>query len=113
VDVGERVDLAVVAVPPDQVPDVVADAAAGRVHGLVLVSAGFAETGPAGAAAQADLLRAVRAAGMRLVGPNCLGIANTDQRVRLNATLASVLPPRGRAGRRRCGRRDGSGAGHR
>jgi acyl-CoA synthetase (NDP forming)/GNAT superfamily N-acetyltransferase len=98
VDVGEPVDLAVVAVPPDQVFDVVADAAAGRAHGLVVVSAGFAETGPAGAVAQSDLLGAARAAGMRLVGPNCLGIANTDQRVRLNATLAPVLPPRGRAG---------------
>jgi acyl-CoA synthetase (NDP forming)/RimJ/RimL family protein N-acetyltransferase len=92
------VDLAVVAVPADAVPDAVADCAAAAVHGLVVVSAGFAEAGPQGALAQARLLRAVRGHGMRLVGPNCLGIANTDPAVRLNATLAPRLPRRGRVG---------------
>ncbi|WP_345541684.1 GNAT family N-acetyltransferase [Phytohabitans rumicis] len=93
------VDLAVVAVPPDRVPGVVADAAAAGVHGLVVVSAGFAETGtPSGAAAQEELTRAAHAAGMRVVGPNCLGVANTNDRVRLNATLAPKLPLPGRAG---------------
>ncbi|MCW6010752.1 GNAT family N-acetyltransferase, partial [Micromonospora sp. CPCC 205371] len=96
---SSSVDLAVVAVPPDAVPDVVADAAAAGVHGLVVVSAGFAETGsPDGAAAQRDLIRAAHRAGMRVVGPNCLGVANTDPRVRLNATLAPGLPLPGRAG---------------
>src|SRR5262249_28746664 len=66
--------------------------------GVVVISAGFAEAGPEGAARQAALLSAVRAAGVRLVGPNCLGIANTDPAVRLNATLAPELPPRGRVG---------------
>jgi acyl-CoA synthetase (NDP forming)/GNAT superfamily N-acetyltransferase len=98
-DAGSSVDLAVVAVPPEAVPDVVADAAAAGVHGLVVVSAGFAETGaPEGAAAQRDLIRAAHTAGMRVVGPNCLGVANTDPRVRLNATLAPRLPLPGRAG---------------
>ncbi|GLI03836.1 GNAT family N-acetyltransferase [Phytohabitans aurantiacus] len=92
------VDLAVVAVPPDAVPDVVADAAAAGVHGLVVVSAGFAEAGAQGAAAQRELIRAAHRAGMRVVGPNCLGVANTDPRVRLNATLAPGLPLPGRAG---------------
>jgi acyl-CoA synthetase (NDP forming)/RimJ/RimL family protein N-acetyltransferase len=92
------VDLAVVAVPAPAVPDALADAAAAGVAGLVMVSAGFAETGPAGAAAQDELLRAARAAGLRLVGPNCLGVANTDPAVRLNATLAPRLPERGRVG---------------
>ncbi|MER7002665.1 GNAT family N-acetyltransferase [Dactylosporangium sp. NPDC000555] len=92
------IDLAVVAVPADAVPAVVADCAAAGVHGLVVVSAGFAESGPAGAEAQAALLRAVRDHGMRLVGPNCLGIANTDPGVRLNATLAPLLPRAGRVG---------------
>jgi acyl-CoA synthetase (NDP forming)/RimJ/RimL family protein N-acetyltransferase len=96
---SSSVDLALVAVPPDAVPDVVADAAAAGVHGLVVVSAGFAETGAAeGAAAQRDLIRAAHSAGMRVVGPNCLGVANTDPRVRLNATLAPRLPLPGRAG---------------
>ncbi|WP_432836396.1 GNAT family N-acetyltransferase [Dactylosporangium sp. CA-092794] len=92
------IDLAVVAVPADAVPGVVADCAAAGVHGVVVVSAGFAEAGPDGAQAQAALLRAVRDSGMRLVGPNCLGIANTDPGVRLNATLAPLLPRAGRVG---------------
>jgi acyl-CoA synthetase (NDP forming)/RimJ/RimL family protein N-acetyltransferase len=91
-------DLAVIAVPADAVPAVLADCAAAGVHGLVIVSAGFAESGPAGAEAQAALLRAVREHGMRLVGPNCLGVANTDPAVRLNATLAPLLPRAGRVG---------------
>ncbi|MEU7957894.1 bifunctional acetate--CoA ligase family protein/GNAT family N-acetyltransferase [Micromonospora humida] len=97
-DAGVAVDLAVVAVPPDAAAAVVADAAAAGAHGLVVISAGFAEAGPAGAAAQRSLVRAAHAAGMRVVGPNCLGVANTDERVRLNATLAPVLPAPGRVG---------------
>ncbi|MEV4772435.1 bifunctional acetate--CoA ligase family protein/GNAT family N-acetyltransferase [Micromonospora humida] len=97
-DAGVAVDLAVVAVPPDAAAGVVADAAAAGAHGLVVISAGFAEAGPAGAAAQRSLVRAAHAAGMRVVGPNCLGVANTDERVRLNATLAPVLPAPGRVG---------------
>jgi acyl-CoA synthetase (NDP forming) len=91
-------DLAVVAVPADAVPGVLADAASGGAYGLVVMSAGFAETGPAGAAAQRELIRAAHAVGMRVIGPNCLGIANADPGVRLNATLAPRLPPVGRVG---------------
>nr|WP_232074981.1 GNAT family N-acetyltransferase [Phytohabitans suffuscus] len=95
----DGLDLAVVAVPPRAVPGVVADAAAAGVHGLVVVSAGFAETGTgAGVAAERELTRAAHAAGMRVVGPNCLGVANTRDGVRLNATLAPWLPLPGRAG---------------
>ncbi|WP_174537765.1 bifunctional acetate--CoA ligase family protein/GNAT family N-acetyltransferase [Micromonospora chalcea] len=97
-DAGQAVDLAVVAVPPDAVTDVVRDAARAGAHGLVVISAGFAESGPAGAAAQRALVRAAHLAGMRVVGPNCLGVANTDPAVRLNATLAPVLPAAGRVG---------------
>nr|WP_204342328.1 bifunctional GNAT family N-acetyltransferase/acetate--CoA ligase family protein [Micromonospora terminaliae] len=97
-DAGEAVDLAVVAVAPEAVTEVVADAAKAGAHGLVVVSAGFAESGPAGAAAQRALVRAAHLAGMRVVGPNCLGVANTDPAVRLNATLAPVLPAPGRVG---------------
>ncbi|MDO3700494.1 GNAT family N-acetyltransferase [Micromonospora sp. C28SCA-DRY-2] len=95
---GLPVDLAVVAVPPEAAQTVVADAAAAGVHGLVVISAGFAEAGPEGAAAQRALVRAAHAAGMRVVGPNCLGVANTDPAVRLNATLAPRLPVPGRVG---------------
>ncbi|WBB89257.1 bifunctional GNAT family N-acetyltransferase/acetate--CoA ligase family protein [Verrucosispora sp. WMMC514] len=95
---GLPVDLAVVAVPPDAAAAVVADAAAAGAHGLVVISAGFAEAGVEGAAAQRALVRAAHAAGMRVIGPNCLGVANTDPGVRLNATLAPRLPVPGRVG---------------
>ncbi|WP_371872092.1 bifunctional acetate--CoA ligase family protein/GNAT family N-acetyltransferase [Phytohabitans houttuyneae] len=96
---AEDIDLAVVAVPPAGVRGVVDDAAAAGVHGLVVVSAGFGETGTdAGIAAERELIRAAHAAGMRVVGPNCLGVANTHEEVRLNATLAPWMPRRGRAG---------------
>ncbi|MCX4385949.1 GNAT family N-acetyltransferase [Micromonospora peucetia] len=95
---GVPVDLAVVAVPPETAREVVADAAAAGAHGLVVISAGFAEAGGEGAAMQRALVRAAHAAGMRVVGPNCLGVANTDPAVRLNATLAPRLPVPGRVG---------------
>ncbi|SCL50620.1 Acyl-CoA synthetase (NDP forming) [Micromonospora citrea] len=97
-DAQVPVDLAVVAVPPESAREVVADAAAAGAHGLVVISAGFAEAGGEGAAAQRALVRAAHAAGMRVVGPNCLGVANTDPAVRLNATLAPRLPVPGRVG---------------
>ncbi|SCF39517.1 bifunctional GNAT family N-acetyltransferase/acetate--CoA ligase family protein [Micromonospora mirobrigensis] len=97
-DAGVTVDLAVVAVAPESVTEVVDDAARAGAHGLVVISAGFAEAGAEGAAAQRALVRAAHLAGMRVVGPNCLGVANTDPAVRLNATLAPVLPAPGRVG---------------
>jgi acyl-CoA synthetase (NDP forming)/RimJ/RimL family protein N-acetyltransferase len=96
--VPDPVDLAVVAVPAPSVPEVVAQCAAKGVHGLVVVSAGFGEAGPEGRERQDDLVRLARANGMRVVGPNCLGIANSDPGVRLNATLAPTLPGRGPVG---------------
>jgi acetyl coenzyme A synthetase (ADP forming)-like protein len=92
------VDLAVIVVPADQVVD--AAAACGRkgVKGLVVISAGFSETGEKGQVRQAELLRVCRAAGMRLIGPNCMGIANTDSAVRLDATFAPTEPAHGRVG---------------
>lgn len=98
-DVPDEVDVAVVAVPSDAVEAVVLDCAAKGVRGLVVVSSGFAETGePLGLERQAELVRTARAHGMRIVGPNCLGIINTDPAYALNATLADVVPPPGRVG---------------
>lgn len=98
-DVPGEVDLAVVAVPAEAVLDVVTDCAAKGVKGMVVVSSGFAETGdPAGRARQTELVRLARANGIRVVGPNCLGIVNMDSAYSLNATLADVLPPPGRVG---------------
>ncbi len=92
------VDLAVVAVPAEGVLELVEECARKGVHGLVVVSSGFGESGAEGRARQDELVRIARANGMRVVGPNCLGIANTDPRVRLNATLSPTMPPRGRVG---------------
>jgi acyl-CoA synthetase (NDP forming) len=78
--------------------DVVKECAEKGVKGLVVVSSGFGETGAEGRARQDELVRIARAYGLRVVGPNCLGIANTDPAVRLNATLAARLPGRGRVG---------------
>jgi acyl-CoA synthetase (NDP forming)/GNAT superfamily N-acetyltransferase len=97
-DVPGGVDLAVVAVPAEAVPEVVDDAAATGVASLVVVSSGFAETGEDGRARQADLVSRARAAGMRVVGPNCLGVVSTDPLVRLNASLSPVVPDPGRIG---------------
>jgi acyl-CoA synthetase (NDP forming)/GNAT superfamily N-acetyltransferase len=97
-DAPGPVDLAVVAVPSAQVPGVLRDCAGAGVHGLVVISGGYAESGGTGAAEERDLAAAAHAVGMRVVGPNCLGIANTDPSVRLNATLAPRLPARGNVG---------------
>lgn len=92
------VDLAVVVVPAEQVVEVAWQCARKGVRALVVITAGFAEAGEEGRARQEELLRVCRATGMRLIGPNCMGIVNTDPGVRLNATFAPVLPPPGRVG---------------
>lgn len=94
-DIPEPVDLAVVAVPADQVRAAIEACANKGVRGLVVVSAGFAETGEAGRARQDELRALARAAGMRMVGPNCLGLLSTDPAISLNATFAPTWPPAG------------------
>lgn len=98
-DIPGDVDLAVVAVPAETVTDVVRDCAAKGVRGMVVVSAGFAETGDdAGRQRQEEIVRLARANGIRVVGPNCLGVVNTDPAVSVNASLVGQLPPPGRVG---------------
>ncbi|GAA2156792.1 bifunctional GNAT family N-acetyltransferase/acetate--CoA ligase family protein [Kitasatospora kazusensis] len=94
-DIPGPVDLAVIAVPAAAVPAAVADCGAHGVQGLVVVTAGYAETGPDGRDRQRALVRQARAAGMRVVGPNAFGLLNTDPERPLNASLAPVLPERG------------------
>jgi len=94
--VKDDVSLAVIAVPCDQVAAVVDDCIAKEVKALLVISAGFAETGAGGREREAAILDKVRAAGVRLIGPNCMGILNTDPAVRLNATFSPVYPPHGR-----------------
>lgn len=92
------VDLAIIVVPATSVIGVAQACGRKGVKALVVISAGFGETGLEGQERQAELLRVCRAAGMRLIGPNCMGIANTESAVRLDATFATCAPPRGRVG---------------
>lgn len=94
-ELPEAVDLAIVAVPREATAAVVDDCAARGVKALVVVTAGFAETGAEGKALQQKLVEKVRGYGMRMVGPNCLGLLNTDPQVRLNASFSPLFPPSG------------------
>ncbi len=97
-EIPHEVDVAVVAVPAESVQDVVLDCAAKGVHGLIVISSGFAETGDEGRRRQRRLVGLSRSYGLRLIGPNCLGVINTDPAISLNASLAPLMPARGRAG---------------
>jgi acetyl coenzyme A synthetase (ADP forming)-like protein len=90
------VDLAVIVVPRDAVVGVVDECAAKQIRALIVITAGFAEAGPEGAALQTRLVENVRQRGMRMIGPNCFGLLNTDPNVRLNATFSPLFPPGGR-----------------
>ena len=87
------IDLAVISVPAPAVEAVVADCAAAGVRGVVVISAGFAEVGDG--TAEQRLREQVRSAGMRMVGPNCMGVMSTDPAVRLDATFSPIFPPAG------------------
>jgi acetyl coenzyme A synthetase (ADP forming)-like protein len=95
-DIPGDVDLAVIVVPADRVVAIARDAAAKHVKALVVISAGFSETGAGGRARERELLNIVRDAGMRMIGPNCMGLLNADPAVLLNATFSPVFPPAGR-----------------
>jgi acyl-CoA synthetase (NDP forming) len=94
--VPEPVDLAVIAVPASAVPGVIDEAASIGVRAVTIITAGFGETGRSGAAVETQLLSVARTHGMRIVGPNCLGVANTDPDVRMNATFGPLDPLPGR-----------------
>jgi acetyl coenzyme A synthetase (ADP forming)-like protein len=94
-DLAANTDLAIVAVPPQSVPAVVDECAAAKIKALVVITAGFAEIGSSGRAAQDALAAQVRGHGMRMLGPNCMGLLNTDPSVRMNASFAPVTPPAG------------------
>ncbi|GLL04620.1 bifunctional acetate--CoA ligase family protein/GNAT family N-acetyltransferase [Dactylosporangium matsuzakiense] len=87
--IGAPIDLAVIAVPAAAVPDVVAQCAAAGVRAAVILTDGIDP------AVQTDLVRAARAQGMRVVGPNCLGVINTDPAVQLTATFGPAAPTPG------------------
>src|SRR6266508_2729661 len=93
--IGRPVDLAVVAVPAPAVRDVIDDCGKAGVRAAVVITSGFGEEGAAGRAAQIDVVRTARRYGIRLVGPNCLGLINTDPAIRMQATFAAAAPPPG------------------
>ncbi len=94
-DVPGPVDLAFITVPAAAVLGVLEDCGEKGVKAVVVISAGFAEGGPGGAAMEADLLAVCRRYGMRLVGPNCMGVLNTDSTVMLDGQFGPTFPPRG------------------
>lgn len=94
-EIPETVDLAVIVVPKAHVLAVVDECAAKCVKGLVVLTAGFGELGVEGRTLQEQLRAKALSHGMRMIGPNCLGVLNTDPTVQLNATFAPTWPPRG------------------
>jgi acetate---CoA ligase (ADP-forming) len=96
-EIPDPVDLAVIVVPKEHVLAVAESCGKKGVRGLVVISAGFREVGEAGAAAERALVEIVRRYGMRMVGPNCMGVLNGAAGVSLNATFAPSMPPFGHA----------------
>ncbi|MEV8149123.1 GNAT family N-acetyltransferase [Arthrobacter sp. NPDC080073] len=97
-DVPGPVQLAVVAVPYEEVTKVVNECGAAGVKGLVVATAGYADDGERGLRRQRELVRQARSYGMRVIGPESLGIVNTNPEVSLNASMAPSLPRRGGLG---------------
>jgi acetyl coenzyme A synthetase (ADP forming)-like protein len=95
-EIGEPIDLIVVAIPPKYIVGLMDEAAEAGVKHAIIISAGFAEMGEEGKALQAQLLERAQANGIRLVGPNCLGIIRPS--AQLNASFAESSPPPGRIG---------------
>ncbi len=90
--IPDAVDLAVITVPKAGVPKALADCAKKKVGAVVIITAGFKETGPEGAEVEAQLVKLARKHGLRLVGPNCMGIQNAQDGVRLNASFSRTFP---------------------
>ncbi|MHC4597543.1 MAG: acetate--CoA ligase family protein [Planctomycetota bacterium] len=97
-DIPGPLDLAIICVPKEHVLDVVDECGERGVKGLVVISAGFKEVGGEGVAREAALVEKVRAYNMRMVGPNCMGVINTEETVSMASTFAFTLPLRGRVG---------------
>lgn len=94
-DIPWTVDLAVIVVPAAQVPGAVDDCLAKQVPAICIISAGFGECSEDGRMIEREMVRKIRRAGSRLIGPNCMGLLNTDARFALNATFSPVYPPAG------------------
>ena len=97
-DVPGDVDLAIVVVNSKFVLQTIDQCHEKGIKGLVIITAGFKETGPEGLKAEQALLEKIRAYGMRCVGPNCLGVVNTHPSIRMDGCFAAALPERGDIG---------------
>ncbi len=96
--VSGPVELAIISVPRDHVEQVVQQCADKGVRGLVVITAGFKETGLEGAALENRILEIVKSNNMRMIGPNCMGVICTDSQIRMDATFAPTVPRRGNLG---------------
>lgn len=95
-DISGKVDLAVIAVGRDRILNVIDQCAEKNIKGIVVISAGFKEIGGEGAELEKELLQKIRQYGMRMVGPNCLGVINTAKNVQMDASFADALPLAGK-----------------
>ncbi|MGV8081227.1 MAG: acetate--CoA ligase family protein [Syntrophales bacterium] len=95
-DISDPVDLAILVLPPRQTLKAVEEAVAKGVHGIVIVSAGFREVGGEGLEIENHIVAVCREAGVRVVGPNCLGVINPVSTIRLNASFSARMPAAGR-----------------
>ena len=94
-DTNAQIELAIIAVPSELVEAALDDCIANHVAAVVVISAGFGEVGEEGRRREAALVEKIRAAGIRMVGPNCMGVINTDPAVRMHGTFSAVFPPAG------------------
>jgi acetate---CoA ligase (ADP-forming) len=94
-EVPDAVDMAVIAVPKETALDVAEACGRKGVRAIVVITAGFKEVGPAGQAREQELFAIAQKYDMRMIGPNCLGVVNTAEDIRMNATFAPIMPPAG------------------
>ena len=94
-DIPGDIDLAIISIPADRVQQTVEECAHKGVKGVVVLTSGFADIGPDGIERQNKLVNTIRNYGMRMLGPNCMGMINTNPGINLNATFSAVVPPPG------------------
>lgn len=94
-EIDDPIDLAIIAVPRDHVASALRACARKGIKGAVVVTAGFKEVRGEGIAREAELVAIARQSGLRLIGPNCLGVLNTDPEIQMNATFAEAYPQPG------------------
>jgi acetyltransferase len=92
--VPDKIDLAIIVIPAKAVADALRDCSKAGVKGVVVITAGFKEVGGEGVDREKEIISIVRNSGMRMVGPNCLGVMNT--KIKMNASFAAEMPPEGR-----------------